>query len=97
MDLIDDEFKRLLDARRYISLSREKREGIEAPDANGEVRIQDLATTMDVEHMDSDDESFSSTDDVALFSRNMPGLLPQSELTPALLDHIKLRVRGQVV
>ena len=45
----------------------------------------------------SDDESFSSTDDVSLFSRNMPGLLPQSELTPALLDHIKLRVRGQVV
>ena len=27
----------------------------------------------------------------------MPGLLSQSELTPDLLDHIKLRVRGQVV
>jgi arginyl-tRNA---protein transferase len=97
-DLIDDEFKRRLDARRYVSLSRDKRVGIETPNANGGVRIQDLAdNAVDVEHIDSDDESFSSIDDVALFSRNMPGLLPQSELTPALLDHIKLRVRGQVV
>jgi arginine-tRNA-protein transferase len=100
-DLLDDEFKRRLDARKYISLSREKKESTEAPTANSKANIQDVANdALDVEHTDgrsSDDESFSSTDDASLFSRNMPGLLPRSELTPALLDHIKLRVRGDVV
>jgi arginyl-tRNA---protein transferase len=97
-DLLDEDFKRRLDARKYVSLSREKREGIEAPNTNGGLRIEDSAEdTKDVERTESDDESSSSTDDISLFSCDMPGLLPESELTPALLDHIKLRVRGQVV
>lgn len=100
-DLLDDEFKRRLDARKYVSLSREKRENIEAPNANGgssiEALTDDPMETNNIDGGSSDDDDFSSTEGISLFSRNMPGLVPQSELTPALLDHIKLRVRGQVV
>jgi arginine-tRNA-protein transferase len=100
-DILDDDVKRRLDARKYVSLSREKRENIEALTANDRVSVKDQAgdtiDTRQIEDGNSDNESLSSMDDVSLFFRNMPGLLPQSELTHDLLDHIKLRVRGQVV
>ncbi len=100
-DLLDDDYKRRLDARKYVSLSREKREGIEAPEPRVKADNEDVTDdTMDmgqIEGENSDDESLSSADGISLFSRNMPGLLHESELAPALLDHIKLRIRGQVV
>ncbi len=98
-DLLDDDVKRRLDARKYLSLSREKSENIEVPTADDIPNIKDLAGgTTHMNHTDggSSDESFSSIENISLFSRNMPGFLPQSELTPDILDHIKLRIRGQV-
>ena len=44
-DLLDDDIKRRLDVRKYVSLSREKRENIEAPTANDGVSIEDQLTT----------------------------------------------------
>lgn len=100
-DLLDEDFKRRLDVRKYVSLSREKRESIEVPDAAEGTNIENPADeTMNMEQVEggsSDDESSASIEDVSLFSRNMPGILSPSELPPSLLDHIKLRVRGQIV
>jgi arginyl-tRNA---protein transferase len=98
-DLFDDDLKRRLDARPYVSLSRERREGIQAPERRSEVNEDDLAgQTVDVEDEDdksSDQDSSASSEDVLLFDRNMPGILPRNEIPPSLLDHIKLRVRDQ--
>jgi arginyl-tRNA---protein transferase len=100
-DLLDDDVKRRLDVRKYVSLSRERRENIETPTNSDRVSIEDQADdTMDLGQMEegnSDDEDFSLADDIPLFSSNMPGLLSPSELTPDLLDHVKLLIRGKVI
>jgi arginine-tRNA-protein transferase len=101
-DLLDEDFKRRLDARKYVSLSKERRENIDVPKAVRGTDIEDNAAEtmdMDMDHPEvecSDEDSPVPVESASLFSRNMPGILPPSELPPSLLDHIKLRTRGQI-
>jgi arginyl-tRNA---protein transferase len=97
-DLLDNDIRRRLDARKYVSLSRERKEGILTPDAASE-QVQDEQTNMEIEQSSIDYDSDEYEDDetlnenVPLTERNMPGIPSRAELlSSGLLDHVRLRI-----
>ncbi|KAI9796599.1 MAG: Arginyl-tRNA--protein transferase 1 [Candelina submexicana] len=72
-DLLDTDLRRRLDARRYVSLSRERRLGISATSAS--------ASTEEQSPFD-DDQDFQplSLENASLFSMNMPGVMTAEQV-----------------
>jgi arginine-tRNA-protein transferase len=95
-NLFDDDLKRRLDARGYVSLSAELRDGIEAPEDNSETRFKDVGPPGSGE--DDDDSGDPNFDwDASLFSRNMPGIPTREEMESLPLDDIVLWIRRRFV
>jgi arginyl-tRNA---protein transferase len=96
-DPLNDGLKKMLDVKRYLSLSRERSEGRSAdPESSiepSEVAI-DIDPSLDDEGEFDDDDSPVPNPDLPLFARAMPGILSRDQLLSDIdLDHIKLRVR----
>ncbi|OBT42814.1 hypothetical protein VE00_08171 [Pseudogymnoascus sp. WSF 3629] len=70
-DLLDDDLKLRMDARRYVSLSSEKSQGIPAPTKE---EAEAAAASRPPPPTNDDD------DDLNLLSQNMPGVLTATEL-----------------
>lgn len=105
-DLMDDDFKRRLDERPYVSLSSEKRESIdglkredsltEDQKVNNMIDVEDAEAAKDAEREVSSEDSSTSLEDISVFDRDMPGIVHRGDLHSSLLDHIKIRVRGEI-
>jgi arginine-tRNA-protein transferase len=92
-DLMDDELKKKLDDKRYLSMSRERVGGencmTQTPSVEGEMDVLD-------EGEDSDDDAPVPNPDLPLFARSIPGILTKNQLLTEIdIDHIKLRIHGQ--
>lgn len=98
-DLFDDDLKRRLDARPYVSLSRERREGIEAPSNGTGTKFKDIDRGV-LSANDEDNNSASDGDfdwSISLFSRGMPGVLSRDYVDSLPNGSITLRVGGRFV
>lgn len=103
--IMDDRIKKKLDETPYLSLSKERAlDGLTtASTKNSDSTMEDVPSLVqippqsqekDVFDVPSDDESDDEAN-TSLFSRNMPGIMPKSDLLlDDILDHIKIRVRG---
>jgi arginine-tRNA-protein transferase len=101
---LDDEMKKKLDETPYFSLStdQEMNGPTTASFESSDLTMDDIlplpkkqsqSQEKDIFDVPSDDEPDESN--TSLFSRNMPGIMPKSDLLiDGLLDHIKIRVRG---
>lgn len=101
-DLLDDDLRRRLDARKYVSLSRERSEGVAAsiPEVSSD-QAQIEPNEMEIEQTSVDYDTDDSDGDVAgvpLSELNMPGIISRAELLSSnILDHIRLRIRSNPV
>lgn len=95
-DLLDDDLRRKLDKRKFLSLSQMLDE---PADTQLEAEVPALESKADVsngEDSGSDEDPSVLDPDTPLFSRSMPGLLSKDQLlTDVDLGHIKLKIRGQ--
>jgi len=97
-DPLDDDLKRRFNARKYVSMSRERREAIPVPEDDEQPsEEQDGSDAVDSE-VGTDDLNDEKMDAEAmpLFERNMPGIATRSELDSSQVDHVKLRIRGEI-
>jgi arginine-tRNA-protein transferase len=98
-DLLDGEVKHKLDALKYLSLSRAKKEPagtLHPPSADLSVETMsvDEWEPEEVEEVDSDNEPPVPNPDLPLFKRSVPGILTKSQLLNDVnLDRIRLRIR----
>lgn len=92
--LLDADLLKRLDARKYVSFSSEKKAGIAVPETDTEAKVEEAQEEADDKYNLSDEEVSDASnyvEDIPLWLRNMPGILPRSELTDAVLDKIKIR------
>lgn len=106
-NFFDDDLKRRLDARPYVSLSAEKKAGIEAPTDGTGTKFKDAKTEETDKDKDSDDDDDDDDSSptcsrggahvsTSIFSRNMPGVLAPEALTDEVMNRVKIKVRGGI-
>jgi arginine-tRNA-protein transferase len=92
-DILDSEAKKILDAKKFVSLSLERAEPQSTKDS---VEIAPEAENVEMIDGDSDDERPVPFPDISLGARTMPGILTKAQLLADVdLDHISLRIGGQ--
>jgi len=96
-DVLDEDFRRRLDARKYVSMSLEKEQGLPAEAVSKHDPLPDtkdnLETAKDNGEVMSSDEDIH-IEDKPLSERNMPGIMTREQLaTDVDLDHITLRMK----
>jgi arginine-tRNA-protein transferase len=95
-DLFDEDAKARLDARPYVSLSAERKAGIEAPKDGTGTNFKEIATEEPDKDPDDDDDDDDDScdgihDSVSLFSTTMPGILAPEELTDEVMNRIYIK------
>jgi arginine-tRNA-protein transferase len=108
-DLLNDELKKRLDEKRFVSLSRERAGGESTfPPQTGsteENQSGDVAMDVREENGDTEVEGDGDSDEdlpvpnpnAPLWERTMPGILTKNELERDIdLDQIKLQIEGEI-
>lgn len=107
-DLLNDDVKKRLEDKRFVSLSRDTAEGKTKSSESAEkpsepaslaeaTDIAEVKDNIDTENEESDEEQQDSNPSTAIWERSMPGLLTKAQLETEIdLDQIQLQLHGEI-
>ncbi|EXJ82632.1 arginine-tRNA-protein transferase [Capronia epimyces CBS 606.96] len=101
-NLFDDNNRRELDKRKYVSLSRDRKYGVAHEESNDSAASSTELSVFDDEQDLEFDEAPSDEEDAeipegSLFDYNIPGVLSKDEVQRLDLDHWRLLVRNAFI